>query len=504
MMGQWRVLLRQAEEAARCGRFEEAYALASRPEVADHSQAVQFRGRLGVDLVARAARRAAADDLAGAIEDLRLAERFGAPPESLAAARLGLADGVADEIRGDLEAGEPIRALDRIEALSRDRVGGPSLRRLREIADSWRRATIESRRGEFGEAFEHLDRAERLAAGAGAVAVQGAIAESRRELEARQKSATPLIEALYQALAEGAWSRILAAAEALVAAVPEHPTGRQARANAWQQIAAIGPSSGSKWARRAPTPARPAVTPDRAGDGDEEPPSPRDHGLPRIFPNLAASPPSPAPAAGARPLAEATAAGPRGRFLLWADAVGGFLVCLDDRVVLGRAGADGVADVPLMGDLSRDHAALVREGEVYRLEPRKDCYVNGRRVDEPTILRDGDVLRLGPTVELEFHQPSPISATARLAIMSRHRLPVAVDGVILMAETCIIGPDGRSHVAAPALRDPVVLYRQGASLWCRARSGFEVDGRPFASRAPLAMTSSVLGEGFSFSLEPLA
>ena len=35
------------------------------------------------------------------------------------------------------------------------------------------------------------------------------------------------------------------------------------------------------------------------------------------------------------------------------------------------------------------------------------------------------------------------------------------------------------------------------------RGGFEVDGRPCVARAPLTMTSSVLGEGFSFSLEPL-
>ena len=61
----------------------------------------------------------------------------------------------------------------------------------------------------------------------------------------------------------------------------------------------------------------------------------------------------------ARPLARADVAGPKGRFLLWVDAVGGYLVCLDDRIVIGRAGPDSQADVPLMGDLSRNHATLV-------------------------------------------------------------------------------------------------------------------------------------------------
>ena len=137
MLGQWRIVLRQAEEAARLGRYEEAYALATRPDVADHHHAVQFRSRLALDLIARATRRGGVDDLAGAIEDLDLAERIGAPPDSLAAARLNLADRVADEVRVDLDAGEPVRVLERIEELARHKIGGPSLRRAREIAEAW-------------------------------------------------------------------------------------------------------------------------------------------------------------------------------------------------------------------------------------------------------------------------------------------------------------------------------------------------------------------------------
>ena len=273
MLGHWRIVLRQAEEAARAGRYEEAYALASRPDVADHHQAVQFRGRLGLDLIARANRRGAADDLTGAIDDLYLAERIGAPPDSLAAARLSLADRVADEIRADLDAGEPARALERIEDLARHKISGPALRRYREIAEAWQTAAAEARRGEFGHAHEHLDRAERLAAGAGVIAAQNAVAAARRDLEARQKAAAPKVEALYTALAEAKWPQILAAAEAVLAAIPEHPAARQARARAWQQIAAIGPSGAAQW------PQRGARTPQAAalmGLGPEDPAQPTD------------------------------------------------------------------------------------------------------------------------------------------------------------------------------------------------------------------------------------
>ncbi|MEA2633016.1 MAG: hypothetical protein QOE66_3235, partial [Chloroflexota bacterium] len=239
MLGHWRIVLRQAEEAARAGRFDEALALASRPDVADHHNAVQLRGRLTHELVARAGRRGAADDLAGAIDDLQLAERMGAPPDTLAAARLSLADQVAGEVRTELDAGEPGRVLDRVEHLARHKVSGPALRRCREVAEAWRSAQDEARRGEFGRAHDQLDRAERLAAGA----ALAALAAARRDVEARQKAAAPKLEALYTALAGGQSPAILATAEAVLETVPEHPAARQARTRAWQQIAAIGPSA---------------------------------------------------------------------------------------------------------------------------------------------------------------------------------------------------------------------------------------------------------------------
>jgi hypothetical protein len=526
MLGHWRIVLRQAEEAARSGRYNEALALASRPDVADHHHAVQLRGRLALDLVTRAGRRGEADDLAGAIDDLEVAERLGAAPDALAAARMKLADRVAAEVRDDLDAGEPARVVERVDELARHKVSGPALRRTREAAEAWRTALDEARRGEFGRAHDQLDRAERLAAGSAAAA----LAATRRDIAARQKAAGPKVEVLYTALEKGEkcqWAEVLSAAEAVLENVPEHPAARQARTRAWQQIAAINPSSATLPGRglRAPQPAAAVELVIAADDGPacanqhdtdasapaaaSAPARPRSDNAPAPFPAEVApivwlSPgPKPAPAPPARPLARAGETGPRGRFLLWVDSVGGYLVCLDGQVVLGRAGHDSHADVPLMGDLSRDHATIARDGEGYVLRAHHTTFLNGRKV-ETASLRDGDVIRLGANVELEFRQPSPVSSTARLAVLSRHRLPLAVDGILLMAETCIIGASPQAHVSAPGLADPVVLYRQGNALWCKAAGTFEVDGRPSAARAPLTLQSSVLGEGFSFSLESLS
>lgn len=539
MLGQWRVVLRQAEESARAGRFDEALALASRPGVADHRQALLLRNRLAQDLVGRAERRARSDDVSGAIADLDLAEQAGAAPDVLAAARLAVADRVGDEVAILLDAGDPCRALERIDDLARHKVGGPAIRRHREAAEAWKTALDEARRGEFSTAHEHLERAGRLAGDTAAAAIQAA----HRELETRRNSANPRVEALYSAIGKGAWPEVLGAAEAVLEVVSDHPAARQARTRAWQQIAAINPQVATVVRGPETVPSRTAdivflddsASSSTRRDGGVPGPRPRAGQEPRCplcrgpmavrqglhggflgckaYPKCRGSAPL-ATARGesidirflddrpvARPL-PAVHPGPDGRFLLWADGIGGYLVALDPQISIGRAGPEGMADVQILGDLSRHHATLTRDGDSYILKAHQTTFVNNKKA-EMVSLRDGDVIRLGPSVEIEFRQPSPISSTARLRLLSRHRLPMAVEGIILMAETCILGPSPQAHLPATNLDTPVVLYRQGDALWCRASGRFEIDGKPTSARGPISLRSNVLGEGFSFSLEPV-
>jgi hypothetical protein len=476
MLGNWRVVLRQAEEAAKAGRYDEALALTARPDVAEFRQAVQIRARLTRELVARAARRAAAEDIDGAIVDLALAEVHHAPPDELASTRRQLAVLASGDIERAFQAAEPSRALERVAALARHRITDGNLRRLKDAAEAWVLARREMRAGEFSSARSALERASRLAGDSAGPELAAAL----REVEARQHATHPKVERLYEALGTGKWSEVLASAEAVLDQVPEHPAAREARARAWRQIGAVTPG-------RDLPPRRPA-TPGA--------------GVPRTAPpNLLVitddTHPRPSPAA---PAIGPTRAGGE-RFLLWADDLGGYLVCMGDEVVLGRACPEGRADVPLLGDVSRRHATIVRDGECYVLKAHQATYLNNKKV-ETAPLRHGDVIRLGGSVELEFRQPSPVSTTARLEIISRHRLPMAVNAVILMAETCLIGPSTQAHVLAPDLLKPVVLVRGQGRLWCKAHGSFEVDGQARTGRSPLSPRSSVVGDGFCFSLEP--
>jgi hypothetical protein len=193
------------------------------------------------------------------------------------------------------------------------------------------------------------------------------------------------------------------------------------------------------------------------------------------------------------------------RFFLWVDAVGGYLVCLGDMVTLGQA-ADGpeAADIPLLGDLSRQHARIRRDGEGYLIEGYKDISVDGRPVAGVAGLRDGSLVRLGRGVKLVFRRPHALSATARLDFVSGHRTQPTVDAVLLMADTCVLGPQRHSHVVCREWPGEVVLSRHEEQLYCRAAGAIEIDGGRYTSgRGPVGRNSRIMGERFSLTLEEI-
>jgi len=207
------------------------------------------------------------------------------------------------------------------------------------------------------------------------------------------------------------------------------------------------------------------------------------------------------------------------RFLLWVDSVGGYLVCLSDTVVLGQPAVNSSetshVDVPILGDLSRRHALIHRDGEGYLIEPVRAVYLRDQRIEHTTTLRDGDVVQLGDSVRLRFRRPHPLSQTARLEPVSYHRTQPATSAVLLMADSCILGPASSSHVVCPRWTRDVVIHRQpnrqdsGVAqdqpngLACRTRGEFTIDGIDYKNRGALSMQSRVAAADFSFNLEAL-
>lgn len=271
-----------------------------------------------------------------------------------------------------------------------------------------------------------------------------ALERFRNELDERKPRFAALVVQLHEAWGEERWREVLRVAEHILAVAPQHPEARKARSRAWK---ALEPADGATAKASAP-------------------------------------------------------ADPERRFLLWVDGAGGYLVCLGARVTLGQAVPDAFPDVPLLADVSRTHAALTRDPEGYVIEAVRPVQVNGQSVQK-TLLQPGDTVTLGATCRIQFTQPVPASATARLDLVSGQRLPLAVDGVLLMADTLVLGPGPQAHVTVPDLAKPVILFRHKDGLGVRYGGTLIVDGQQCRERGQLGPSSRVRGDDFAFAVEPV-
>ncbi len=195
---------------------------------------------------------------------------------------------------------------------------------------------------------------------------------------------------------------------------------------------------------------------------------------------------------------------PVDRFMLWVDAVGGFLVCLGDEVTLGQPVAYDEVDVPILGDISRRHARIRRDGEGYLIEAIRDVRVDGRPIDKVGPLGNGSRIVLGDNVQMVLRHPHALSGTVRLDFESHHRTQPTADAVLLMGDSLVLGPEPNNHVVCRDWLQDVILFRDDDGLRLHAAGPFEIDGVKQKDRGVLTWNSRVEGDGFSFSLEGMS
>lgn len=189
------------------------------------------------------------------------------------------------------------------------------------------------------------------------------------------------------------------------------------------------------------------------------------------------------------------------RRVLWIDGVGGFLCCDRDEILIGQAINGSVADVGIVGDLSRQAAAIRRSGGDYLLQPLQQMWLNDAPVDRAQLLRDGAVMQLGRRVRVGFSKPNPLSATARLDLLSLNKWKPSVDGVLLLADSCVIGPNPGSHIKCPAWASELLMFRHGDG-WCfRTLAEVDVNGQKTQGQIPITSGMRIRGEDFSLSVE---
>jgi len=189
------------------------------------------------------------------------------------------------------------------------------------------------------------------------------------------------------------------------------------------------------------------------------------------------------------------------RFTLWIDAVGGYLVCSSPEVIFGQATSSPRADVAIVADIAPKHFRIIRTREVYLIEPLAEICIDGRPVREKTPLIHEQLIGLTGGVELRFRKPHPLSMTATLEIETRQRTRPWSDGILLMADSCLVGPSANDHVFCKHWGTELVFFRRGDELHVRCGCPYSVDGESRSGTSLLTLNSRLLGEDFSLSLE---
>lgn len=463
----WRFHLREAETALNQGRLEDAVGILRAGDLLSYHPAKQLLTDLARRFASRAEERAAQGEADAAWADLDRSRELAGESSPWQEAQRTVGKRLTQQVAVHLAAEDFYSAERQLELLARRLGAASQLSALRETTRRLQSASKLRRRGKFVEAEEQFVAA--LALGGQAFSLEEPFL-AQQLARCREDAATSrgLHEELHRALAESNWTIVLALAERLLALAPLCPVARDARKRAWQVVGA--PLKDSR----------------RTDETDHWTSSPAEPGAPPKT---------------------------RGkRFLLWVDAVGGYLVCLGDQVVVGQSQPGNTVDVPIQADLPRRHIAIRREQEGYILEPLVEMenapraariQLDGKQITSPALLGDGDEIELGDGVRLRFRKPHALSATARLEILSRHRTQPYADAVLLMAESAVLGPKWQNHVICRDWSGDLVLFRQDEKLFCRALQSVEIDGRLHDGRGPLAYTSRILGPDFSLTLEPL-
>jgi tetratricopeptide (TPR) repeat protein len=447
MLGLGWLALRQAQEALHCGRLEEAQRVLAQPCVQGNKRAWELLHQLAQAFADRGERHLRENDPAVAWSDLLQAEQGDAVAPGVVRLRQALTSRALADLRTLLEAGEPVRAVEAAAQLRDRLVRRPELDPLEEAAKDWVRAIELADRGEFAYALNVLARVRRLlpAMPVGLERFQNLLAE-------RHRTFAGLVLQLHEAARQERWPEVLEVSERILALAPQHGEARKVRSRAWKAIEPVTVAG---------------VTPQ--GEADK----------------------------GKLPVQE-----PTQQFLLWVDGVGGYLVCLGNRVTFGQATPENCVNIALFADVSRLHAALTRDTEGYLLEAFRPTQVNGHPADK-ALLRSGDRVTLGACCQFQFHQPVPVSTSARLDLVSGHRLWLTVDAVLLMADTLVLGAGAQVHVALPDLPSPLILFRQKDGLGVRFAGNMTVNGKACRERCTLEPGATVSGDDFALTLEPV-
>ena len=190
-------------------------------------------------------------------------------------------------------------------------------------------------------------------------------------------------------------------------------------------------------------------------------------------------------------------------FIIWVDGVGGFLICCGLQNKIGQAIPDSDVTVPLRGDLDRIHARIETVEDRHLLHSVGTVSVDGYRLREPAVLIHGQTIQLGDTVAIGYRKPHPLSSTAVLDFVSRHRTFPWSDAALIAGDSIVLGNQSRNHIVCPRWKHELILFRRRNEWFCKTKATAFLDGSALTADSALQDKSRVEGDDFSFSIEAI-
>jgi len=508
-MFQWRLKLREARQALAAGRVDEARQLLGDEDLQEFLPAKQLAGEVAEKFIERGRQRIAWGESQAGMEDLGVAERLAGNAAGVDAARHEYAGAAAQQAIAQLATGNPDAALQRIDRARRRGVVDEQLRTLADLAQRWVDARTQADAGEMPAAQGSLARCVLQAAPLSKMDVTGMLDRETTSLGKRAADHQAARQRLHAAATAENWSDALSIAEATLKLAPADSVALGIRRRAWKEVGLdLTRSHHGKPLRNQPGKTPLAMDnnahrrPGRANDRSRE-----------LAQSLRQASDKHSTQAS-KPAAQDTSASaqPVDRQMLWVDAVGGYLMCFDNEVVLGQPVGNQALAIPILADVSRRHAVLRREAGAYVLQPLAKVYVDGLLVTGPTVLGDKHQIQLGGSaakdgkagqggVQIVFTRPHALSATARIEIVSGHRTAPSADAILLVADSCVLGPGNHSHIQCGRWKDDVILFRKSGDLHCRSTAPLAIDESPIEGQAEIRPGSRVEGEDFALSVE---
>jgi hypothetical protein len=513
--------LRAAEKALRDGRIDEAYRLASAPDLREHKRSVAVIASLGEKFLERAREHYRNDKFTEAMMDLDRAQAGGYAPAEV------------DELRGYVKVvsaeqqRQDVSRHRRIDAVQK-RIERGSLAAGRDILEQAGEHDVEAKDlrrkvdERAGDASRNVEHAERLLkAGQLSEAAQrvrrartiDAQSEAVAQIEARVCDA--VLKNAANALREGNLHRASNELACLGDLGKSLPQRRELN-----ELLAIAVEAGQCFSRHAYGEAKQKAMSlarklpkarwvEKAVQDLSE--------LEQLHTDLAAGPladrvniarsgieqrkkPATKPAS-LDDTAGMPALGQQGRghdkLLLLVDGGGSYLIVRSPQASIGRAASDTPADVPLFSDVAERHANVARVDDGYFIFSAKDIEV-GRRMTKHELLRDGDRVVLGKKAKFTFRLPSRRSTTAVLDLSDTTKMPNDVRRVVLLDHHATIGSGSKAHITCRHLGPTLVLFERDGGLWIRAKS----DGHVDTEAKPLNLGESIEIAGVSMVLQP--